>query len=291
MHFENMEAIRLGAVKYEIASKKVTSFDSYIKPVNRSPLTSFCKNLTRIKDSDLAHANEFSIVFSEFLTWIGGIKKSRFFSWSKSDLARLKIDSHKHHVPERTISKIEKRYVDFQSVFTKRVSKNPVSVESGLELYGLSFIGNKHNPMYDSYNTLRIYVSFLNEPIQSDLIMLQRYIFKDELLSTSHLNRKIQIEFKKDITILCSELKDIYKMKDVEKTTKKIKRIAYKYENILINRSGLFSEDIMSLVESFIRFYHEFLLSYQEHQQYLSKIMILGDHMITPLKHLQTRNG
>jgi len=175
MPFEDMEAIRLGAVKYNIETEDIEFFDRYIQPTKRVSLSRFCTELTGIKDTDLVGASNFKNVFEDFLTWIGGIKKSRFFSWSTSDLSRLKIDAEKHEISLATIKKIEQRYVDFQAIFTKRVSKNNVSVENGLALYNLQFEGEKHNPMYDAYNTLRIYLSFLNEPVQSDFIMIKQY--------------------------------------------------------------------------------------------------------------------
>ena len=128
--------------------------------ISPEPLSNFCKTLTGIKDEDLQDAASFKVVFKDFLTWVGGVKKSRFFSWSPSDLSRLKLDALKHEVSQSTINKIEKRYVDFQAIFTKRVSNSNVSVEGALKLYELDFIGEKHNPMYDAYNTLRIYLQF-----------------------------------------------------------------------------------------------------------------------------------
>ncbi len=41
----------------------------------------------------------------------------------------------------------------FKQFLPKRVSKNNVSVENRLALYNLQFEGEKHNPMYDAYNT------------------------------------------------------------------------------------------------------------------------------------------
>ncbi|MRH42548.1 exonuclease [Aquibacillus halophilus] len=286
MLFEDMEAIRLGAVKYEIETERVTYFDQYIRPTKLKPLSKFCKKLTGIEDSDLVDAQTFEQVFSDFLTWVGGVKRSRFFSWSKSDLTRLKLDSEKHNISISTIDKIEKRYVDFQATLSKRVSKNNLSVENALVLYGLKFIGQQHNPMFDAYNTLRIYLNFLNEPLQSDLIMLNQFIFDEELDNKALVNLKLRESIKRDIESFLNDLSDIYKIRQAQKMIRKTKQLLKKYENILVNRSGLFSNEIIESVRLLKEFHEELLLTYKEHFISSSKIMILDDHIVKPIKQL-----
>lgn len=291
MPFEKMEAIRLGAVKYNIETKEMAFFDRFIKPLSNEPLSRFCKKLTGISDTDLTAANCFPIVFEEFLTWIGGVKKSRFFSWSNSDLMRLKMDATLHELPETTISKIEKRYVDFQAIFTKRVTKTNYSVENALKLYDLSFFGDAHNPMYDAFNTLRIYLEFLNAPVKSELIMLHHYVFDGRQYNYEQIHQEINDQFKADSAIYFSELRDMYRMKDAHKVIKRTKKLVDKYENIVVNRANLYPEKLSSKINTFIRFYHDLLLSYEEHAAYASKIMILDDYLMKSHHDLLLKQG
>ncbi|WP_407728391.1 exonuclease domain-containing protein [Priestia megaterium] len=291
MPFEDMEAIRLGAVKYNIETEDIEFFDRYIQPTKRVSLSRFCKELTGINDTDLVGASNFKNVFEDFLTWIGGIKKSRFFSWSTSDLSRLKIDAAKHEISLATIKKIEQRYVDFQAIFTKRVSKNNVSVENGLALYNLQFEGKKHNPMYDAYNTLRIYLSFLNEPVQSDFIMIKQFILEEVPQNIKEMNAALRTTIQKDLHIFAEDLNEMYKMKDAVKIIKRTQRIVKKYENIVINRSGLFSEENSFHVGLLLDFYHNLLLCYNEHLEYSSKIIILDESTLYPLNQLSLKRG
>ncbi|WP_307599708.1 3'-5' exonuclease [Priestia megaterium] len=283
--------IRLGAVKYNIETEDIEFFDRYIQPTKRVSLSRFCTELTGIKDTDLVGASNFKNVFEDFLTWIGGIKKSRFFSWSTSDLSRLKIDAVKYEISLATIKKIEQRYVDFQAIFTKRVSKNNVSVENGLALYNLQFEGKKHNPMYDAYNTLRIYLSFLNEPVQSDFIMIKQFILEEVPQNIKEMNAVLRKAIQKDLHIFAEELNEMYKMKDAVKIIKRTQRIVKKYENILINRSGLFSEENSFYVGLLVDFYHNLLLCYNEHLEYSSKIIILDESTLYPLNQLSLKRG
>ena len=291
MTFESMEAIRLGAAKYDLATEQITTFDRYIKPKSTKPLSRFCKELTGIDDQDLQDAQSFKDVFEEFLTWVGGVKKSRFFSWSPSDLLRLKADASVHSISSSTIDKITKRYVDFQAIFTKRVSKSNTSVASALNLYGQSFTGDPHNPMFDAYNTLRIYLHFLNQPITSDLIMLKTFIFEDEYVSNDQINSKLYEKLESDLSSLIGAERHIYHMKDARKLLKRIRSTVQKYNNILINRSGLFSRENISLVEHLLAYYHNFLITYEEHRTYSSKVLILDEYAFKPVINLHLKQG
>lgn len=287
MLFEDMEAIRLGAVKYELETGKVTGFDRYIRPQDQSPLSAFCRELTGIKDSDLTKADDFPEVFKEFLYWVGGIKKTRFLSWSPSDLLRLKADAARHHLPEATIEKIAKRYVDFQAIFTKRAARTAPSVEKALAFYGLEFIGEPHHPMYDAYNTFRIYHAFEEQIFKTDLIMLQQFIFKEsELPAIEIINHDLKKILKSDLLEFFVELKDAVRMKDAWKLVKKTRKLAEKYENILLNRSGFFDEELTSKIKELVDFSYELQFSYEEHRSYTSKIMILHEQMLKPLQKI-----
>lgn len=292
MAFEKMEAIRLGAVKYELDSEEISYFDRFIRPENRNPLTNFCKTLTGIDDTDLQKASDFKDVFADFLEWIGGLKKSQYFSWSPSDLSRLKIDSLKHGIPERTIRKIETRYTDFQEIFKKRVSKNNISVEDGLALYGLEFLGEKHNPMYDAYNTLRIYQSYLCEPIKSDMIMLKQFIFEEESPKDIRMiNLKLSKQLQQDAKEITEQLREIYRIRDVKKHLKPVKRLSLKYENVFLNRSGIFTKQNVCNAECFLLFYQDFLFTFEEHFAHSSRVVILHEYMLNPLKQLISTNN
>ncbi|WP_209124921.1 3'-5' exonuclease [Alkalihalobacillus sp. BA299] len=294
MPFEDMEGIRLGAVKYNIETEEIAYFDRYIRPTNLRPLSSFCKKLTGIHDQDLVGADGFRTVFDDFLMWVGGIKRSRFFSWSPSDIFRLKLDAERHEISPRTIKKIDQRYVDFQAIFTKRVTKENVSVERALGFYGLSFHGQQHNPMHDAYNTLRVYLSFVNDPVKSDFIMLNQFIFNDvEFISTNikGLNKKLREKLISDVHSFIMDLRDIYKIKDATKVTKRARRLAEKYENILINRSSMFDQNLMADIRLLVDFSHELQLSYEEHTNHASKIMILPESIVLPMNELSLKRG
>jgi inhibitor of KinA sporulation pathway (predicted exonuclease) len=288
MPFEEMEAIRLGAVKYNLKTEKLEFFDRYIQPINSQPLSPLCKRLTGIQDTDLKNAESFTEVIHEFLTWVNGIKKSRFFSWSTNDLTRLKHDLTRHQLPPSIFKKIEERYVDFQAVFSKRVSKSPYSVENALRLFDLQFIGEPHNPMYDAYNTFRIFQSFSVDKRQSDLVMLNQFILGSEHIPTDPevVNNLLKKMVKNDVDTLTHEYKEFTNLKDGSKYIKRVKNIVTKYENIVINRSGLFSHEIRHDISLIIKWYHQLLTSYEEHYNYSSRIIIWDEHTMEDFHRL-----
>lgn len=286
MAFEKMEAIRLGAVKYELETETISYFDQYIRPDNSEPLTEFCKTLTGIKDADLANANDFKEVFANFLEWIGGIKKTMYFSWSPSDLFRLKMDAMRHDISERSIKKIEQRYIDFQEQFKNRVSVNPISVEDALKLYDTDFVGEKHNPMYDAFNTLLIYENFIKQPIQTDLLMVRHFIFEDEdtpPTTIDAMNQTLSEYLKRDANQITEQLRDVYRVRDLNKIIKPIRKTALKYKNVVLNRSGIFTKENILYAESLCTFYEELFFTLEEHIAVSSRIIILHEHMVQPL--------
>ncbi|UOE92051.1 3'-5' exonuclease [Alkalihalobacillus sp. LMS39] len=291
MSFEDMEAIRLGAVKYDIETENIYFFDRYIQPENKAPLSSFCKKLTGIDDCHLQEANRFPEVLAEFLTWVGGIKKSRFFSWSKSDATRLVLDSERHLLSPKMMKKIEKRYVDFQAIFAQRVSRQTPSVEGALNLYNMRFIGTPHHPMFDAYNTLRVYLRFLNEPKKSDVIMLQHYLFDEVPTDSKELNEKIKNSFQHDVVKTFGQCTTIYQMKEASKIVKQTNHLVKKYRNIVVNRSGLFSKDNRSKVAMLMDFSNELQHTFLEHVQYSAKTMIVDEYTFQPIRELTLKQG
>ncbi|WP_421378426.1 exonuclease domain-containing protein [Bacillus salacetis] len=287
MAFEEMEAIRLGAVKYDLQTKQVTHFNRFIKPSVPDALSDFCKKLTGIEDVDLAAAEPFPLVFKEFLFWVGGVKKSRFFSWSKSDMTRLKMDSTLHGLHAVTIEKIESRYADFQETFTKHVSKDNLSVENALALYGVEFKGDAHNPMYDAYNTLQIFLHYYSQPITSDIEMVKAFILPGEEVDLDNINAEVSSALIQDFHELTENLHFAYRLRDAKKLIKKVNKTVKKYENILINRSGIFSKDLQNLVMLLKNFYDNLKDSYQEHFICSSRVMIIDDQSISSIKNLK----
>lgn len=249
MTFSEMESIRLGAVKYNLKTKEIKRFDRFIKPLNKKPLSRFCRVLTGINNNDLANALSFGSVFNEFLHWVGDIKVSRFFSWGLTDIERLKIDCHTHGISSEIVKKVEKRYVDFQRYFAIHVSKNIKSVENALLLYDESFEGKKHHPTDDSYNTLRIYLLYQNDFVKSDLAMIKSFVFdniSDIQLTKFNANEHLHDSIRSDFLFFESRLNIVD-----EKFLKQAQKAAFKYRGIIKNRSGLFTDENISLCLSF----------------------------------------
>lgn len=285
MSFFDMEAIRLGAVKYNLITNEITFFDHYIKPHQQEPLSNFCKNLTNIKDQDIADANDFSQVLNEFVSWVGNIDNSRFYSWSSNDLSRLELDANRNGHSIKVINEIKLRYIDFQKLFSKRVTKTNPSVEHALSLYDLNFEGVLHNPMYDAYNTLRVYLAFTKELVKSDLIMLNHFVFThDDNHLETNINEKLSFVIKNDLFNLLDNIEPITNIRNAKKLLKRTNKVVKKYENILINRSGIFDQKILLLVRLIVEFYKDLQASYNEHDLYGSKIFILHEHLTSPLR-------
>lgn len=179
--------------------------------------------------------------------------------------------------------------MDFQEVFTKRVSKENMSVENALALYDLTFVGIKHNPMFDAYNTLRIYHQFLNKPEITDRIMIQQFILKEEMVP-GEVNATIKEILEKDAISFFNDIQEVSNMIQAKKSLKKLKRIVTKYNNILPNRSGIFTQEAIQHVKLLVLIYDDLMQTYAEHLKYRSKTMYIDEYLFYPIKNLAMVN-
>lgn len=287
MAYEKMEAIRLGAVKYDATSREMSYFDQYIKPLNSAPLSAFCKELTGINDSDLADAPYFSAAMDKFFRWVGTLNNTRFLSWSKSDMDRVKLDAELNAYPSGNIARMENGYTDFQAVFTSSVSRTQMSVSNALKLYGFDFTGDPHNPMYDALNTMRIYQCFNEFPVKTDLLMAQQFILGKSVEDIRTVNYLIQNSLRIDLEELFMDKQDIFRLKDAKKLLWKFKKLLGKYKNILLNRSGIFFDGTVSLAQHLFSIYEDMMTSYEHHFNSSSKILILDDATVHHIKSLK----
>ena len=90
-NLEEMEIIEIGAVKLNSSFQQIDEYDSFIRPVKNPQLSDYCKNLTKINQSDVENAPTFDIVFPKLDQWIGHGCYS-IITWGAYDIKHLKIE-------------------------------------------------------------------------------------------------------------------------------------------------------------------------------------------------------
>ncbi|MHC5538348.1 exonuclease domain-containing protein [Singulisphaera rosea] len=70
--YDRMETIEIGAVELVAAdTPSCREFSRFIRPVAEPRLSDFCQRLTTIRQRDVDRADPFSVVFPDFVNWIG----------------------------------------------------------------------------------------------------------------------------------------------------------------------------------------------------------------------------
>lgn len=145
-----MEIIEIGAVLLDPASWKIThEFNSFVRPVRHPCLTPFCTQLTSIKQSNVASAEEFVEVIKGFREWLRGARLTAWGSWGNYDRRQLQQDCDFHGVP----FPIGKAHVNLKDRFAKQLGlTHRPGLGTALQIGGKEFIGTRHRAIDDARN-------------------------------------------------------------------------------------------------------------------------------------------
>lgn len=168
-----LEAISIGAVKYNLKDESIDKFHSFIKPRNNIILSRFCMELTNITQDQIDRAEDFKTVMVDFGNWIGQ-EKSIFVSWGPADITVVKNDNKRNGFRLQIVNQMRKNYIDFQKEFSSKYSKshNVMSLTNALLVFNKEFEGIKHNALDDAYNLFRVYKHYKEVKNNNDSIML-----------------------------------------------------------------------------------------------------------------------
>lgn len=155
-HFsrENMEIIEIGAVRLDEELQPADEFMSFVHPVLFPQLSTFCKRLTSIKQSDVDDADPFPLVFERFLDWIGD-SEHRFCSWGEYDKTQFARDCQRHEVPmpswfAATHFNVKRHFA------AQHDGQSRWGMSEALARIGLEMEGTLHRGIDDARNIARI---------------------------------------------------------------------------------------------------------------------------------------
>lgn len=153
---EDMEIIEIGASLVGGDGHERDHFQRFVRPLRRPCLTSFCRELTHIGQSQIDTAQPLSIVWPQFERWLEP-HLSRLVgwgSWGDYDRRQLLLEWQRHGVR----SQLE--HVDHLNLKQRfgeaRQLKRSVGLMSALQLAGLQFQGQQHRALEDARNTARL---------------------------------------------------------------------------------------------------------------------------------------
>lgn len=158
------EIVSIGAVKYNVETKKLDKFYSVIKPKFQKVLCDRCKDITGLTQEEINKGLDFKTCMILFEKWIGN-GKVIFVSWGKEDIKALKNNSKIPGNKNQVTNLARKCYIDFQKEFSfyHENMNQVIALKSAVELYGLKFEGAQHNALNDAFNLYRVYKKYLEE--------------------------------------------------------------------------------------------------------------------------------
>jgi inhibitor of KinA sporulation pathway (predicted exonuclease) len=127
-------------------------FSAFVRPIAEPILSDFCRQLTSIRQKDVDRADDFSVVFPEFVEWIG---EEPFFlcSWGQYDLTQFRMDCERHHLP---LPPSFERHINLKKEFSNQLGVKSMGMARALAKVGLPLTGTHHRGIDDARNIVRL---------------------------------------------------------------------------------------------------------------------------------------
>jgi len=149
-----METIEIGAVLVESTNLSVVDeYMTFIKPVRNPKLTTFCTELTSIKQSNVDDSPSYPIAIQHFKDWLDQYDQFLFCSWGDYDKSQLEQDSQFHDVAYP----VGAEHVNIKKMFSSTQQlKKKFGMASALRKAGLSLDGTHHRGIDDARNMVKL---------------------------------------------------------------------------------------------------------------------------------------
>jgi inhibitor of KinA sporulation pathway (predicted exonuclease) len=152
------EIIEIGAVKLNENLKIIGEFQIFIKPIINPVLTDFCKDLTKIQQSDIDGAVGFKEALQKFLDFC----ETDYYltSWGFYDKNQFTKDCELHKLPTKWLEKHISLKHQHQS-FSKL--RKGVGVQRALSMINERFEGTHHRGIDDARNITKIFIKHFDK--------------------------------------------------------------------------------------------------------------------------------
>lgn len=162
-----MEIIEIGAVMVDKNSlQAVDEFQSFVKPIKHPQLTSFCKSLTSIKQTDVDNALRYPDAIQKFKDWMYQYDNFLFCSWGDYDKGQFEQDCRMHGIPYPFASE----HVNIKVLFSQSQNlKKKFGMADALAYAKIPLQGMHHRGIDDARNMARLMPYILGQK------MINRY--------------------------------------------------------------------------------------------------------------------
>ncbi|MBR1743777.1 MAG: exonuclease domain-containing protein [Lachnospiraceae bacterium] len=149
------EVIEIGAVRMDADFEVIDTYQTYISP-DYGAMDERIIELTGITDAKLIGAPRFSDAMNQFSSWIGN-DRTKFYSWSLSDLRQFQNEAKFKEYPGRIIRKMETNWIDFQEEYSRLLGiEKKIRLKQAVSAADHEFTGAAHTALADAVNTAEI---------------------------------------------------------------------------------------------------------------------------------------
>ena len=154
------EVIEFGAVKLREDLSEIDSFRVLVKPAY-GDIPPRYERLTGISNADVAEAEGFETVLSDFAAWCADAET--VYAWSGSDLDQLRGEVRMKGI-DFPMDDLAGKWADFQKIFTRAVGlKRELSLEQAVNIANIDFTGHQHDALWDARNTAELFRIYKDE--------------------------------------------------------------------------------------------------------------------------------
>lgn len=155
------EIIDIGAVKVsenpDTGLTVTDTFHTYVRPSNKSVLSTDTVQFTGITQKDIDAAPLFPAALSQFVAWMGN-EPYYMCSWGPDDRNKLISHCRTHQLDVAWIT----NHNDLQQQWSRAMHKEgkfrQLGLAQALELCGIEFDGTQHRALDDAINTAKVFM-------------------------------------------------------------------------------------------------------------------------------------
>ncbi len=166
---EEMEIIEIGAVWASADGRVIDTFEALVRPVVHPQLTSFCKQLTGVSQSDVDSAEPFPIAAAKLASFAQRFQPDStvWGSWGQFDANQLACECERHGVQHPLIGF---EHVNLKRRFAKSRKIKEVGMARALQMVGCALEGAHHRGLDDAKNIAKLLRHLPSKGLQDTLV-------------------------------------------------------------------------------------------------------------------------
>ncbi len=154
------EIIELGAYRVNGYGEWMDHFQIFVRPVMHPRLSTYCMDLTGIRQDQVSKAKPFDHAFTRFEEWLHDQDgTSVLCTWGDRDIEIIRDECNRH---DQDVA-ILPMAINLKAQYARmhRLPKE-VGLMKALEYAEIEFEGNHHRAIDDAFNTTRLFLRYLD---------------------------------------------------------------------------------------------------------------------------------